>query len=223
MKKTILFLGGLIAVFSMFMVSCEDDDNDKKDEVIQGCNISISSNGNGTVSVEGYKETSVLVTKGTSVTIIAIPDEGYEFKGWCVGGSETPINVGSKSTFDALGDVELAAEFVKKEEQDSVHTVVEMYPEFPGGAEAVAEYLNENIEYPGISLENNSQGRVMVKFIVNTDGSISDPFVVKGSGDIYLDIEAVRVIGAMPNWLPGKHKGEFVRVYYTLPVNFYIY
>ena len=97
--------------------------------------------------------------------------------------------------------------------------VVEDAPEFPGGIQALLDYLKENIKYPAICKDNNIQGRVIVSFVVEKDGSISDPKVVKGVNPS-LDKEAVRVISTMPKWKPGKQKGITVRVRYSVPVNF---
>ncbi len=105
-------------------------------------------------------------------------------------------------------------------DEDVVFQVVEQQPEFPGGLQALNEYLAYNINYPRISRDNGSQGRVFVRFIINTDGSISDAEVIRSSGDMYLDREAVRVVSGMPKWKPGKEDGKFVRAYYTLPVSF---
>ena len=85
---------------------------------------------------------------------------------------------------------------------------------------ALMRYLGENIKYPHVSRDNNSQGKTFVKFTVNSDGSIQDAEVIKSSGDVYLDKEALRVIEAMPKWKPGKQRGKPVRVKYTVPVNF---
>ena len=82
------------------------------------------------------------------------------------------------------------------------------------------KFFRDNIKYPEISRDNNSQGKTFVKFIVNSDGSIQDLEVVRSSGDIYLDKEAIRVIEAMPKWKPGRQLGKAVRVYFVLPVNF---
>ncbi|MBO5806622.1 MAG: TonB family protein [Bacteroidaceae bacterium] len=104
--------------------------------------------------------------------------------------------------------------------ENEIHQVVEVQPEFPGGMKALMKYLQENIQYPRISRENNSQGRVFVRFIVNTDGSIQGAEVMKSSGDIYLDKEAVRVVSGMPKWSPARQSGKAVRVYFVLPVVF---
>ena len=105
-------------------------------------------------------------------------------------------------------------------EEETVFQVVEQQPEFPGGMRAMMKYLQDNINYPRISRDNNSQGRAFIRFVVNSDGSIQGVEVIKSSGDIYLDKEAVRVVEAMPKWTPGKQAGKPVRVFFTLPVVF---
>lgn len=105
-------------------------------------------------------------------------------------------------------------------EEQTIYQVVEQQPEFPGGMQALMKYLKDKINYPRISRENNSQGKTYVNFVVNTDGSICDVEVMKSSGDVYLDREAVRVVEAMPKWTPGKQSGKAVRVRFTLPVTF---
>ena len=104
-------------------------------------------------------------------------------------------------------------------EPDEVFMVVEDQPEFPGGTAALLEYLRKNIKYPAICRENNIQGRVLVTFIVNKDGAIVEPEIVK-SVNPSLDKEALRVISQMPNWKPGYQRGKPVRVKYSVPVNF---
>ncbi|MBR5893266.1 MAG: energy transducer TonB [Bacteroidaceae bacterium] len=105
-------------------------------------------------------------------------------------------------------------------EEETIYQVVEQQPEFPGGMQALMKYLRDNIQYPRISRENNSQGKAYVNFVVNTDGSIQDVEIMKSSSDVYLDREAVRVVKSMPKWNPGKQAGKAVRVRFTLPVTF---
>ena len=105
-------------------------------------------------------------------------------------------------------------------EEEQVFQVVEQQPEFPGGMKALMKYLQDNISYPRISRDNNSQGRSFIRFVVNADGSIEGVEVLKSSGDIYLDKEAQRVVSGMPKWSPGKQAGKPVRVFFTLPVVF---
>ena len=97
---------------------------------------------------------------------------------------------------------------------------VDKQPKFPGGTTSLQSYINRSLKYPQVSRENNSQGRVIVRFIINSDGTVTSPQVVKSSGDFYLDMEAVRVIESMPKWKPGKHKGKPVCVYFTMPIVF---
>ena len=104
-------------------------------------------------------------------------------------------------------------------EEQQIFQVVEEMPEFPGGMSECMKFLGKNIKYPTISQENGVQGRVIVQFVVNTDGSIVDPVVVRGV-DPYLDKEALRVIKMMPKWSPGKQRNKPVRVKYTVPVMF---
>ncbi len=105
-------------------------------------------------------------------------------------------------------------------EEEPILQIVEQMPEFPGGMQALMKYLKENINYPRISRENGSQGKAFINFVVNTDGSIQDIEVLRSSSDVYLDKEALRVVGAMPKWNPGKQAGKAVRVRFTLPVTF---
>ncbi len=103
--------------------------------------------------------------------------------------------------------------------RETVFQVVEEAPEFPGGMAELMKYLQENIKYPTICQEQGIQGRVIVQFIVEKDGSLSDIQVTK-SVNPYLDKEALRVVSTMPKWKAGRQKGKPVRVRYTLPVTF---
>ena len=104
-------------------------------------------------------------------------------------------------------------------EEQTIFEVVENMPDFPGGQAALMQYLAKNIKYPTIAQENGTQGRVIVQFVVNKDGSIVDAKVVR-SVDPYLDKEALRVINTMPKWKPGMQRGKPVRVKFTVPVMF---
>ena len=107
----------------------------------------------------------------------------------------------------------------EKVEEDVIHVTAEIMPEFPGGMAALMKYLGANIKYPTISQEMGSMGRVIVQFVVDKDGTITNPAVVRGV-DAYLDKEAIRVISSMPKWKPGVQNGKKVRVKYTVPVVF---
>ena len=100
-----------------------------------------------------------------------------------------------------------------------VFDVVEEMPQYPGGMQAMLSFLQENITYPKDAQEKKISGRVLVTFVVEKDGSISNVETVK-SVFPSLDEEAVRIVKAMPNWKPGKQNGKVVRVKYTLPISF---
>ena len=114
-------------------------------------------------------------------------------------------------------DVPIVVEEPEKEEE--IFQVVENQPEFPGGVGELMKYLQKNIKYPAICQEQGIQGRVIVQFVVNSDGSIVDAQVIKPVNP-HLDKEAVRVVNAMPKWKPGEQRGKKVRVRFTLPVTF---
>ncbi len=92
-------------------------------------------------------------------------------------------------------------------------------PEFPGGVQALMRYLSHNMRYPEKAVKENRQGRVIVKFLIDKDGSVTDAKVVKSCGSD-LDAEALRVVGEMPKWTPGKKDGKVVKTEFTLPVQF---
>lgn len=107
----------------------------------------------------------------------------------------------------------------KPEVSNKVFDVVEEMPSFPGGQAALMSFLSSNIKYPVVAQENGVQGRVIVGFVVERVGSITDVKVMR-SVDPSLDREAQRVVRAMPRWKPGKQNGSAVRVKYTVPVVF---
>ena len=106
----------------------------------------------------------------------------------------------------------------KPEVENKVFDVVEQMPSFPGGPSALMKYLSENVKYPVVAQENGVQGRVVVSFVVEKDGHITDVKVVR-SVDPSLDKEAA-VVKSMPSWIPGKQNGSAVRVKYNVPVSF---
>ena len=142
--------------------------------------------------------------------------------------AKTNTAIGS---FDVKGNDEAAGEVLKakevvvdekpkvEEETNKVFDVVEQMPQFPGGQSALFDYLSSHIKYPVVAEENGVQGRVIVTFVVERDGSITDTKVAK-SVDPSLDREAMRVVRTMPNWIPGKQNGSAVRVKYNVPVSF---
>ena len=97
--------------------------------------------------------------------------------------------------------------------------VVEQMPEYPGGLVELMKYISMNVHYPEAAEKTGAQGRVLVQFVIEEDGSVSDAKVVQKVSD-ELDAEALRVVSAMPKWKPGRQKGELVRVKYTIPITF---
>ncbi len=102
-----------------------------------------------------------------------------------------------------------------------IYDVVDQMPSFPGGNAALMEYLSKNVKYPVVAQKNGVDGRVVVSFVVECDGFITDVNIIK-SVDPSLDREAVRVVSSMPKWNPGKKNGSAVCVKYRLPIAFRI-
>ena len=106
-----------------------------------------------------------------------------------------------------------------KEEQQAIFTVVEEMPQFPGGMGEAMRFLAQNIKYPKAAQQAKIEGRVIVQFVVGKDGSVSDIQIMRSvSPD--LDAEAIRVVGMMPKWIPGKQRGKAVTVKFTMPIMF---
>ena len=138
-------------------------------------------------------------------------------------GTENKEGVKDRTVEAVRNDIAVAAPppppAPKPEVANKVFDVVEEMPSFPGGQGALMAFLSSNIKYPVVAQENGVQGRVIVGFVVEKDGSISDVKVMR-SVDPSLDREAQRVVKAMPKWKPGKQNGSAVRVKYTVPVVF---
>ena len=108
---------------------------------------------------------------------------------------------------------------LKVEKEVKAFDVVEQMPQFPGGPAALMQFLSQNVKYPVEAHKAGVQGRVIASFVVEKDGSITEACIAR-SIHPSLDAEALRVIGSMPNWMPGKQNGEPVRVKYTVPITF---
>ena len=112
-----------------------------------------------------------------------------------------------------------AQKTVVAKKNQTVFDVVEQMPEYPGGQAALIEYISNNVKYPDDAAKNKVEGKVFVTFVVDTDGKITDVSLLRKVFPS-LDAEAIRVISGMPNWIPGKQKGQVVRVKYTVPIMF---
>ncbi len=112
-----------------------------------------------------------------------------------------------------------AQKTVVSQTNQKVYDEVEQMPEYPGGMQAMIEFLQTNIKYPEDAVKQKVEGRVLVQFVVESDGRISDVHVAT---QVFpsLDAEAIRVVQVMPKWVPGREKGKVVRVKYNLPIVF---
>ena len=99
------------------------------------------------------------------------------------------------------------------------YDVVEQMPEFPGGSLEMMKYFASHIRYPKEAEEQEQQGRVIVQFIIDEEGRVANPHVVRGIAPS-IDAEALRVVQEMPKWRPGRQQGKVVRVKYTIPISF---
>ena len=108
------------------------------------------------------------------------------------------------------------------QENDSVVRFPDVKAQFPGGDKALYKWLSDNINYPIKAVEQCIQGKVFVKFIVRSDGRITDVKAISKSTSPLLDNEAVRLVKAMPRWTAGQKDGKNVHSYFTLPVTFVI-
>ena len=134
--------------------------------------------------------------------------------------SQVPVKSQSKSKNDAQSRLESKDTIQSNANRDEIFCyVMEQMPQFPGGEQALLQFIHDNLKYPTDSADQGVSGRVVLKFVVTEDGSISDIQVVK-SLDPACDKEAVRVAGLMPKWIPGKQNGTSSKVYYNLPIQF---
>lgn len=125
-----------------------------------------------------------------------------------------------KTVTEEVVVVEKPKEEVKKEDNIVYNTAnVQQQPTFPGGEQAMYQWLSQHIQYPAAAAEEGVSGRVIVQFIISKTGKVENVQVVRGKHPA-LDKEAVRVVKAMPNWTPGRNNGQPVKVTYNLPVTF---
>ena len=102
---------------------------------------------------------------------------------------------------------------------EEIYDVAAIDPSFPGGTNAMYQWIGDNIKYPELAAQMGEQGQVKVKFVVNTDGSIEQVEIYKSVSDA-LDAEAIRVVEKMPKWSPGENMGKKVRTRFILPIYF---
>ena len=133
--------------------------------------------------------------------------------------SSASVTIGKVSEKPA--DVQSVAPADGAASDGNVYSTAEVAPQYPGGPQAMMEYLYQNVKYPEEAMKENIEGRVVVQFVVTKTGEIGDVNIVKGVAPS-LDEEAIRVVRGMARFTPGKVGGENVAVWYTLPIAFKI-
>ena len=196
-----LIFGFLVAVALVIAFACE-----QKESIIQ----------------EEPKDENVLILKHT-----ILPDGKIKIEGTDEDIEKFKNTFSIKSGFEITTDSNGNTLLVKTDQiqlksliaDEQVFFVVEDMPEFPGGEMALRKHIANAVKYPEIAQEKGIQGKVYVTFVVSKDGTIADCKIARGV-DPSLDKEALRVVNELPKWQPGKQKGEFVNVSYTIPINF---
>ena len=172
------------------------------------------------VSFVGYQTQSVVVKDDSPLTILMRDDVQPLDEMVVVGMASDGAGASSVEHPDKKVVAVVDIPKVKEEPQEEVvFQVVEEMPEFPGGMGECMKWIGQNIKYPKEAHDKGVQGRVIITFIVEKDGSITEPKVARGVSPA-LDAEALRVVSTMPKWKPAKQRGQVVRVKYTIPVMF---
>ncbi len=213
-KKTTWLLVGLVLVLAFHLVAFEWSKRDKEILIAQGPVEVTFEEEMVPITQQEQPKTPPPPQAPTAEEVLKIVDNDTEVEETEV---QTTEDQGEAVEIVGTGGPAIVVEEVVEEEE--IFQVVEKMPEFPGGMAECMKYVGKNIKYPTIAQENGIQGRVIVQFVVNKDGSIVD-VVVARSVDPYLDKEALRVVKGMPKWIPGEQRGKPVRVKYTLPVMF---
>ena len=152
-------------------------------------------------------------------------DEPEQVENGVIGGdsfahaSETEKVTSAVKNTAEIGEKAVESSDPKKVFTGKVYDLVDEMPSFPGGLEELYKWIDNNVQYPAVARENGIEGRVILKFIVEKDGSLSDSTVIHSVHPM-VDREALRLVGQMPKWNPGKRAGIPVRVRYCLPIKF---
>ncbi|MBO7467659.1 MAG: energy transducer TonB [Bacteroidaceae bacterium] len=206
-------LMGLVAVLAILYVAFEWTQHEKKfnDDILNAGDITIEEEVIP-ITMPEKKTVPPPPQAVTQAEVLNIVEDDADIE------ETTLVSAEDQTEYVEISDdVPIVVEDIEEEQQ--IFQVVENMPEFPGGTAALMAYLRKNIKYPTICQEQGIQGRVVVQFVVNKDGSIVDPEVIKPVNP-YLDKEALRVISTMPKWKPGEQRGKPVRVKFTVPVQF---
>lgn len=219
------FLLGLVVVLSLFLVALEfttqsgpvEADGDVLDDVSQDIELMPAVRRNDMVAAAPGRRSSAVAGK------INIVDNASA--GTTDNAPAPDSNVLSALAGTALGGVtdipvtEIRPVSAADSDNPLNFQVVERLPEFPGGMSEFVQWLTKNLRYPVTAQRNRKEGTVLVSFIINKDGSVTDQKVVKSAAP-ELDREALRVIKMMPKWKPGEDRGKPCRTYFCIPVVF---
>jgi Ca-activated chloride channel family protein len=189
------------------------DDSPKNDEVVKkitelGLKYNLMTNYTSFIAVDEQ----IVMKDGKLVTVqqsIPIPE----------GVSDYAVGYERNVSLSAFISADISEPFVVAEEKSLIFSHVEVMPIFPGGDAAMLKFITDNIVYPPEMVQQGVTGRVILRFVVTEDGSITDIEILKGVNPL-LNAEAIRVVKLMPKWLPGRQNGNPARVYYTLPIWF---
>jgi periplasmic protein TonB len=212
-KRNVLLMLGLVVALGITLAAFEYTSSPKKTESL------------GQIQMQDIEEEIIPITREPEVKpppppppqvveVLNIVDDDIEIE------DELQIE-DSEVTENMIIDVAPVIQTKREEEakEEEVFFIVEDMPEFPGGEAALRQFLATSVKYPVIAQENGIQGRVYVTFVVDADGSVSNARIARGV-DPSLDKEALRVVGLLPKWKPGRQRGKPVRVSYTVPINF---
>ena len=211
-RKNVPVMGASVIIKGTTMGTLTDLDGKftlpvKKGDVIQ-------------VSFVGYQTQSVVVKDESPLTILMRDDvqnlEEMVVVGYASNGVGVPSVEHPDKKVVAVVDIPKAKE---EPQEEVIFQVVEEMPQFPGGMGEAMKFLAKNIKYPVVAQEAKIEGRVIVRFVVGRDGSVSNVEVMRGVSP-ELDAEAIRVVSMMPKWIPGKQRGKAVAVKYTMPIMF---
>lgn len=216
-KKLTNYLMGLVIVIAAFYATLEFGNREVVERVYDNFAEIFDDDADivSTTMEQPLPPPPPAVTKSISDELILVDDDSHEENDNMISSED----LGAAVVAPAPKVVEVAKVPDEVIEDNEIFKIVEKMPEFPGGMAACLKFLANNIKYPTISQEHGVQGKVVIQFVVNKDGSIVDPTVVR-SVDPHLDKEALRVISMMPKWTPGMQRGKPVRVKYTVPVTF---
>ena len=210
-KKLIFAQIGLIITLSLVLVAFEWKSYDKNEIEVWNRKASKISIDIIPITVQKDKPLPVLQKQVTALNIVGDEDEIEDDI------IEIDIEANEKTENKEYPPFEMPEE--KDFDDDKIFVGVESQPSFPGGDIARIRFLYENIQYPAMARETGIQGRVYITFVVEKDGSITDVRLLKGIGG-GCDEESIRVVKAMPKWIPGKQRERPVRVQFILPIKF---